>query len=133
MQMNQVTLPLIDYDKSVAFYKMLGLRLIVDAPPRYARFECLPEDGQGEPATFSIAADGGLAVSTSYPACYFETPYVDEVVSKMKSAGYKILSEADDKSYGWREAIIADPAGNHIRVYWGGKNRRFPEWRIESE
>jgi hydroxymethylpyrimidine/phosphomethylpyrimidine kinase len=39
MRLNQVTVPLVDYEASVAFYKLLGLRLIVDSPPRYARFE----------------------------------------------------------------------------------------------
>ncbi len=133
MQMNQATLPLVNYDESVAFYKALGLRLIVDAPPRYARFECLPEIGQGEPATFSIAANGGEAVDASYPAIYFETPEVDKVVSKMKALDYEIVSQPEDKSYGWREAVILDPAGNRVRVYWGGKNRRFPDWRVEED
>jgi catechol 2,3-dioxygenase-like lactoylglutathione lyase family enzyme len=53
MRLNQVTVPLIDYDASVEFYRTLGLRLIVDSPPHYARFECPQSDG-GEPATFSI-------------------------------------------------------------------------------
>ncbi|MFC7291405.1 VOC family protein [Hirschia litorea] len=131
MQLNQVTLPLTDFDASVAFYKTLGLRLIVSAPPRYARFECVPESGQGEPATFSIAANGGSPAQGAYPACYFETPRVDEIVSRLKAAGYVVFSEAEDKTYGWREAVVQDPAGNKIRIYWGGKNRRFPEWRID--
>ena len=40
MNLNQVTLPARDYAASVAFYRQLGLTQIVDAPPRYARFEC---------------------------------------------------------------------------------------------
>lgn len=39
MQLNQVTVGATDYDASVAFYRALGLVQIVDAPPRYARFE----------------------------------------------------------------------------------------------
>ena len=39
MDLNQITLPCTDYDESVAFYSGLGLTLIVDSPPRYARFE----------------------------------------------------------------------------------------------
>ena len=53
MRLNQVTVPLVDYAASVEFYLKLGLKLIVDAPPRYARFE-LPESDGGEPSTFSI-------------------------------------------------------------------------------
>jgi len=40
MNLNQVTLPAQDYGASVAFYRRLGLRQIVDSPGRYARFEC---------------------------------------------------------------------------------------------
>ena len=49
MNLNQVTIPSVDVIKSVEFYKKLGLRLIVDASPRYVRFEV--PDGE---ATFSI-------------------------------------------------------------------------------
>ena len=49
MNLNQITLPTTDFDRSVAFYRGMGFTLIVHSPPRYARFEC-PE---GE-ATFSV-------------------------------------------------------------------------------
>jgi catechol 2,3-dioxygenase-like lactoylglutathione lyase family enzyme len=39
MNLNQITIPSLDLEKSVAFYKTLGLHLIVDALPSYARFE----------------------------------------------------------------------------------------------
>ena len=39
MDLNQVTVSCTDYDRSVEFYQTLGLRLIVNSPPRYARFE----------------------------------------------------------------------------------------------
>jgi catechol 2,3-dioxygenase-like lactoylglutathione lyase family enzyme len=35
MNLNQVTLPALDVAPAVAFYRQLGLRLIVDALPRY--------------------------------------------------------------------------------------------------
>ncbi|WP_254305820.1 VOC family protein [Sphingopyxis sp. BSNA05] len=43
MKLNQVTVGCVDYDRSVAFYRRLGLTQIVDSPPRYARFETLRE------------------------------------------------------------------------------------------
>ena len=49
MDLNQVTIPSIDVNESVIFYKKLGLLLIVDASPRYVRFEV--PDGN---TTFSI-------------------------------------------------------------------------------
>ena len=40
MNLNQITVPVIDVEKSIIFYEMLGLKLIVKALPHYARFEC---------------------------------------------------------------------------------------------
>jgi catechol 2,3-dioxygenase-like lactoylglutathione lyase family enzyme len=40
MNLNQVTVPSLDLTKSIPFYKKLGLKLIVEALPHYARFEC---------------------------------------------------------------------------------------------
>ena len=44
MRLNQLTLPSIDMARSSEFYQKLGLVLIVDSIPRYARFEC-PDGG----------------------------------------------------------------------------------------
>lgn len=41
MNLNQITIPSLDLDKSVIFYKTLGLNPIADALPNYARFLCL--------------------------------------------------------------------------------------------
>lgn len=49
MNLNQLSIPSLDLEKSVPFYEKLGLRLIVKSLPHYARFEC--PDGA---STFSI-------------------------------------------------------------------------------
>ncbi|WP_338034462.1 hypothetical protein [Lacinutrix algicola] len=49
MNLNQVTISSNRTNALVSFYKKLGLKLIVDALPRYARLEC--PDGE---ATLSI-------------------------------------------------------------------------------
>ena len=58
MNLNQVTAPCVDLDASVAFYRALGLRLIVFDPPDYARFEC--PDGD---ATFSVHRENVFEVA----------------------------------------------------------------------
>ena len=63
MKLNQVTVGTTDYAASVAFYRKLGLTQIVDAPPRYARFET----PSGE--TFSIHLVDEVATTT---VVYFE-------------------------------------------------------------
>ena len=49
MNLNQITIPSLNVEVATEFYKKLGLHLIVDASPRYVRFEV--PDGD---ATFSI-------------------------------------------------------------------------------
>ena len=50
MNLNQVTLPATNVERSADFYRRLGFTQIVSALPRYARFEC--QNG----ATFSLHA-----------------------------------------------------------------------------
>ena len=40
MNLNQVTVPSLNVKKAVEFYQQLGLKLIVENYPSYARFEC---------------------------------------------------------------------------------------------
>jgi catechol 2,3-dioxygenase-like lactoylglutathione lyase family enzyme len=129
MKLNQVTVPLTDYTASVAFYKLLGLKQIVDAPPRYARFE-LPESDGGAPATFSIESVEGW-VGGDWPEIWFETDRLDELVKELKVKGISFESEPRTMSYLWRVAHLRDPAGNRITLYHAGENRRHPPWRLE--
>ena len=131
MRLNQVTVPLVDYDATVAFYKNLGLVQIVDSPPRYARFECPTGDGGGAPATFSLHAEPDWPVADG-ALVYFEVDDLDALVARLKEEGAEVLSEPEDQPYLWREADMRDPSGNRIRLYVAGENRRFPPWRIKS-
>jgi catechol 2,3-dioxygenase-like lactoylglutathione lyase family enzyme len=134
MRLNQVTVPLTDYAKSVAFYRLLGLKLIVDSPPRYARFE-LPEGDGGEPATFSIEKvdgwTGGANLEKAWPEIWLETDRLDQTVVSLKAAGIAVEGPVDT-SYLWREAQLRDPAGNRIKLYFAGVNRRYPPWRVKD-
>jgi hydroxymethylpyrimidine/phosphomethylpyrimidine kinase len=125
MRLNQATVGATDYAASVAFYKTLGLRQIVDSPPHYARFE-LP-DGD---STFSIHLLDAPAAH-EFPLVYFETPTLDADVARLKTQGIVFDSDPQDQRWGWREAYLRDPAGNRICLYWAGSNRRYPPWRID--
>jgi len=124
MRLNQVTVPLGDYEASKAFYLRLGLKLIVDSPPRYARFE-MPEGG----ATFSIEKvenwTGG-----DWPEIWFESDRLDELVGELKAKGFVFEREPETMSYLWRVAQLRDPAGNRIALYHAGENRLNPPWRV---
>jgi hydroxymethylpyrimidine/phosphomethylpyrimidine kinase len=127
MRLNQVTVAATDYAASVAFYRTLGLRQIVDSPPHYARFE-LP-DGD---STFSIHFVDALS-SHEFPLVYFETYALDADVARLKGLGVAFEMDPKDQRWGWREAYLRDPAGNRICIYQAGVNRRYPPWRIEQK
>ncbi len=124
MKLNQITVGCLDYDASVKFYQTLGLVQIVDAPPRYARFET--ESGE----TFSIHAVD--QVSEPSGMIYFETGTLDADVASLEAEGITFDTQPTDQSWGWREARLRDPAGNALCLYYGGDNRRFPPWRISN-
>ena len=75
MNLNQVTLPSRDVRRSIAFYRKLGMKLIVQALPDYARFELPAGD-----ATFSVhhvdSLPGGAGVWV-----YFESDRLDAWVA----------------------------------------------------
>lgn len=123
MRLNQVTLPATDYAASVDFYRRLGLIQIVDAPPRYARFE--GPDG----ATLSIHAAEAAAPGA---VVYFESDDVDAEVRRIEAAGLVFDQQPRDETWLWREARLRDPAGNVICLYHAGENRRFPPWRLAT-
>jgi len=124
MNLNQITVPSLNVEKSVAFYKTLGLHLIVDAIPNYVRFECSNGD-----ATFSIHKVDELPNGAGI-TIYFEEEHLDEWVSELQKKGIKFNQLPEDKPWLWREAYLQDLDGNHIILYHAGINRKNPPWRI---
>lgn len=125
MNLNQITIPSLDVEKAVEFYKNLGLHLIVDASPRYVRFEC--PDGD---ATFSIHKVDVLPKENGI-TIYFEDENLDELVNNLKTKGIAFDVLPKDTSWLWREAHLYDLDGNKIILYHAGKNRKNPPWRIK--
>jgi len=122
MRLNQVTVTMPDLDAGWHFYVRLGLRPVVDARPRYARFLCA--DGY---STFSLheGESGGSGTTV-----YFECDDLDETVQALAAAGLEFSSGPEDKSWLWREAELFDPGGNRIILYFAGENRINPPWRL---
>ena len=123
MNLNQVTLPVNDMETATEFYRTLGFLQIVDTP-HYARFECT----EGS-STFSLSLEKDLTKSSC--TIYFENEKLDELVSSLKERGVNFEQDPTDTSYLWREAILYDPSGNKIKLYWAGENRFNPPWRVE--
>jgi catechol 2,3-dioxygenase-like lactoylglutathione lyase family enzyme len=123
VNLNQVTLPVNNMDTSTKFYRDLGFTQIVDTP-HYARFECPEGD-----ATFSLLLEDANVINSAI--IYFEHEDLDNWVNKLKAMGIEFDQEPTDQRYLWREAVLHDPSGNKIKLYWAGDNRLNPPWRVE--
>jgi catechol 2,3-dioxygenase-like lactoylglutathione lyase family enzyme len=124
MRLNQITIPSLDVEKSVEFYKKFGLLLIVEALPRYVRFE-LP-DGE---ATLSIHLVDALPKGNGV-IVYFEEENLDELVKNLQTKEISFTLLPTDQRWLWREAHLLDPDGNKIILFFAGDNRKNPPWRV---
>lgn len=122
MDLNQVTVQSVDIIESINFYKLLGLKLIVE-DVHYARFE-LPEGG----ATFSVHLTSEAKPSNT--VVYFEVKDVVNTAQVLKDKGIKFISDPKEEPWLWHEARLLDPSGNEICIYTAGENRKNPPWRI---
>ena len=124
MNLNQITIPSLDLNKSIPFYEKLGLNLIVKSLPDYARFEC--PDGN---STFSIHRTNALPKGDGI-YIYFECENLDEYVDQLIAKGIEFQEKPNDKRWLWREARLKDLDGNQLILFYGGDNRINPPWRI---
>ena len=122
MQLNQITLPVKNIKECVQFYLTLGLTQIVDSP-HYARFVCQQSNN-----TFSIIHDDSDYKNGA--VVYFEEENLDKWVEELQKKGLAFEQLPQDESYLWREAVLKDPSGNKIKLYWAGDNRLNPPWRV---
>ncbi|WP_163938594.1 VOC family protein [Paraferrimonas sp. SM1919] len=122
MELNQVTLPVRDMDAAVAFYLTLGFTQIV-ATAHYARFVC-PDGG----SSFSLALEEGEFQNSA--VIYFEHQDLDTLCKVLAEKGIEFEQMPQDQRYLWREAILKDPSGNKIKLYWAGENRLNPPWKV---
>lgn len=127
MNLNQVTFPSTDVARSIAFYRRLGFRLIVEDLPTYARFEC-----GGNGSTFSVHLMEGH-VSNPALVVYFECEDLDAEVERLRTAGVAFDVLPQDQPWLWREAYLRDPDDNVLCLYRPGAYRRFPPWRLAPD
>jgi uncharacterized glyoxalase superfamily protein PhnB len=100
------------------------MRLIVDSLPRYARLEC--PDGQ---STLSVHTTENSEPNNSV-VLYFECDDLDQRVAELRAAGLTFDEKPTDRDWLWREAYLKDPNGNKVCLFYAGKNRKNPPWRI---
>ncbi|MEO1437570.1 MAG: VOC family protein [Bacteroidota bacterium] len=127
MNLNQVTVPSLNVKRAIAFYELLGLRLIVHTHDAYARFEC--PDGE---STFSIHLVDHLPEREGNGVVvYFECEDLDAQVERLQAAGIAFDVLPTDQPWLWREAHLNDPDGNSLILYYAGENRKDPPWKLK--
>jgi hydroxymethylpyrimidine/phosphomethylpyrimidine kinase len=125
-RLNQVTVTGTNYERSVDFYRRIGLVQIVDSPETgYARFET----AGGVTLSVQIDADEKILATT---AIYLECDDLDSRVEQLARSGVAFEHGPRNQPWMWREARLRDPDGNIIFFYKAGENRRFPPWRVDK-
>jgi catechol 2,3-dioxygenase-like lactoylglutathione lyase family enzyme len=124
MNLNQVTVPARNIPRAIRFYQTLGLKLIVHSNDDYARFEC--PDGQ---ATFSLHRVEQLPTEAGV-VVYFELRNLDAEVARLQELGIEFETLPTTQRWLWREARLKDLDGNQLILFYGGKNRKNPPWRL---
>ena len=125
-RLNQVTVTGTNYERSVDFYRRLGLHQIVDSPDTgYARFETAGG------ATLSVQIDPEEKIIPT-TAIYLECDDLDARVEQLARSGVAFEHGPRNQPWMWREARLRDPDGNIIFFYKAGEHRRFPPWRISE-
>ena len=127
MNLNQVTVPTINLNRAIDFYKKLGLKLIVHTNIHYARFEC--PDGE---ATFSLHVVEKLPEGNGV-VVYFENINLDEHVNNLIKKGIEFETLPTDQKWLWREARLKDPDGNQLILFHAGENRKKPPWVMTND
>jgi predicted enzyme related to lactoylglutathione lyase len=125
MNLNQVTIYSEKPVETVEFFQKLGLSIIVDSLPRYARLEC--PDGE---STLSVHVAEDVIVTNNI-VLYFECENLDSNVNELKSKGLVFDEDPTDREWLWREAYLKDPNGNKICLFYAGDNRKNPPWRVK--
>ena len=126
MDLNQVTVPSSDMERSITFYQTLGFELIVHTHERYARF-ALP-DGD---ASFSLQYRPGYVAAQGIHL-YFEVDDVEATYKDLQSKGITFISPPEMKSWLWNEAHLLDPDENYLIIFHAGDNRLNPPWRLRK-
>jgi predicted enzyme related to lactoylglutathione lyase len=125
MDLNQVTIYTDKPIETAEFYQKLGLKLIVDSLPRYARLLCPDGDSTLSVHTTEKASERSNIV------LYFECESLDARVADLKKLGLKFEQEPTDQPWHWRESYLTDPNGNSVCLFHAGENRQNPPWRVK--
>ena len=125
-RLNQVTVTGTNYERSVEFYRRLGLKQIVDNPTPIMR-------GSKPPAARpSRSRSTPKRRSSRRPRSISNATTSTSGSSSWRAAGSPFEHGPRNQPWMWREARLRDPDGNIIFLYKAGEARRFPPWRMND-
>jgi catechol 2,3-dioxygenase-like lactoylglutathione lyase family enzyme len=125
MRFNHITLRVADIPRSRAFYLTLGFRFVVDEA-HYCRFLAPTGD-----STLSIEQHDEAFKPGDQIGLEFDSPEaLDREVARLEAAGLTFAQRPTDQRWLWRDARLVDPDGHELMLYYAGKNRLDPPWRV---
>lgn len=90
--------------------------------PHYVRFKCPAGNSSFSLSLTDEPIQPGIVI-------YFEHENLDQWVSELQYEGIEFTQLPTDQSYLSREAIVYDPSGNKLKLFWAGENRLEPPWK----
>ena len=124
-RLNQVTLTVNDYAKSVAL--LSRARPQADRRQPGNRLRPLRDRPAARPCRSRPTRRRRLSATT---AVYLECDDLDAQVDRLARLGVPFEHGPRNQPWMWREARLRDPSGNIIFLYKAGEARRFPPWRM---
>jgi catechol 2,3-dioxygenase-like lactoylglutathione lyase family enzyme len=124
VRLNHVMFAVADLDRSVGFYRSLGLRQIVSVDG-YARFVSPEGD-----TTLSLESRDRDVHAEGF-SVHFDCDDVDATVAALKERGVEFEQDPTDRPYLWREAVVRDPDGHAVFLFSAGENRLGPPWKLD--
>ena len=119
--LDQLDLVARDVDKTVAFYRLLGVRIPKSATgAHHVRIDFggameLAIDSQALARAYNASYRGGKGGGNVVIGFSFKTRRaVDATYKKITAAGHRGLQKPWDAFWGSRYAIVEDPDGNHV-------------------
>lgn len=120
MRLNHVLRHCANLQRSLDFYRQLGLQLLVHQADQYARLACSRGD------TSLALQQTAITAAELHQVIYFECEDVDATVASLMQQGVVFDSLPQDQPWQWREAYLRDPDGHPVCLYYAGAQRLHP-------
>ncbi len=130
MRLSHVSLLVRDLEVSKAFYLRFGFRLVVDQPA-YCRFYARIEDWDEGDETLSLVASDAPSMPAARVGLEFPSPdALDAFVAALPTRGVTVAEGPVDRDWLWRDARVFDPDGHELMLFFAGRNKLDPPFRL---